>query len=360
MAVASVQAMRTAGFDVTVILPAVGPLTEEFTKTGATVVVDDLPVIRKSLLNPVKALSLLFRLPGVMRAATSSLKRYAPDVVYVNTITQPWWLRAARRLGVPSIVHVREAEALASAPVNLVLNMPLNLASRVVCNSQATLAQAVRFARGIRDRARVIYNGKDWSDYLVSPFAGVSPTPKVLFLGRLNPRKGPDTAIRAVAELVARGVDARLIVAGSVFAGYEWFETEMRELVTRLGLDERCEFIGFVDDVASTIARADIVVVPSLIEPFGTVAAEGMAGMRPTVVANTQGLVEIVADEKTGLVFDAGDWEALATCCQRIIDDPALAARLAEAGRASVVARFSREEYDRQTVDVVSELLEHG
>jgi glycosyltransferase involved in cell wall biosynthesis len=360
MAVASVQALTSVGFEVTVIMPALGPLAAEFEKANAEIVVENLPVIRKALRRPWKALALLVRLPSVNRAARATLIGLRPDIVYVNTITQPWWLLAAHRLKTPSIVHVREAEANAGRFLNQLLNLPLNLATRIVCNSRSTLEHVLRFARGIRDRTRVIYNGKDWSDYLVSPFTGVSSTPKVLFLGRLNPRKGPDTAIRAVAELVRQGVDAKLIVAGSVFPGYEWFETELRELVANLGLADRCEFTGFVDDVASTIARADIVTVPSLVEPFGTVAAEGMAGMRPTVVADTQGLLEIVSDGETGLVFTAGDWKSLAACLARIIDDPALASSLAENGRRSVVARFSREQYDRQTVEVANEVLGHG
>lgn len=357
MAATSVSALIDGGMDVTVILPTVGPLTAKFEEAGARVVVEDMPVLRKALMRPGPIFRLLWKLPRVLRRARTVLERYAPDVVYVNTITQPWWLHAARKLKVPAIAHVREAESDVGVMVNNALYFPLRLARTVICNSQATLEQAVRSVPKIRSRARVIYNGKDWGSYLVSPFTGVSAAPVLLFLGRLNPRKGPDTAIRALAELVARGIDAHMIIAGSVFPGYEWYEREIRELSASLGVEERCEFIGFVDDVASTIARADIVVVPSLVEPFGTVAAEGMSGMRPTIVARTQGLVEIVSDGETGLVFDAGDEKALADCCERLIDDPELAMRLATAGRESVVSRFSLTSYNDQTVNAVRDVV---
>src|SRR4051794_31518539 len=83
---------------------------------------------------------------------------------------------------------------------------------------------------------------------------------RVGYVGRLSPRKGPQVAVAAVDELLRRGVDARLRVAGSVFPGYEWFEAELREQVRLAGLDNRVEFLGFVPDPWQVFADSDVVV----------------------------------------------------------------------------------------------------
>jgi len=61
-------------------------------------------------------------------------------------------------------------------------------------------------------------------------------------IGRLSPRKGIDVAVRALGILVENGIDASLTVAGAIFSGYEWYEQELSELVTSLGLDDRVHF----------------------------------------------------------------------------------------------------------------------
>lgn len=206
----------------------------------------------------------------------------------------------------------------------------------------------------MRKKTTVIYNGKDWAPYFSSSFSGIREPVELLFVGRLNPRKGPDVAIRAVKHLLDSGVDARLTMVGSVFPGYEWYAEELEALVAQLGVAEHVRFAGFQSDAAPFLDQAHILVVPSRVEPFGTVAAEGMAAERPTIVSEVQGLVEIVRDRSIGRTFTAGDAEELAKVCREFINDVELATSVARAGRMSVLERFSTDAYGRHVNEAVS------
>jgi glycosyltransferase involved in cell wall biosynthesis len=178
----------------------------------------------------------------------------------------------------------------------------------------------------------------------------------MLLVGRLSPRKGTDTALAAVEVLVSKGHDVHLTLVGDVFPGYEWFKEQLERDARKKGILDRITFAGFVADPVPHYAAADIVLVPSRTEPFGTVAAEGMAAGRCTVVARVQGLVEIVDNSAIGGTFEPGDYQGLAQVCAGYLQEPDHAAVVAAAGRQSILERFSVEQYEAGTVSVVRRL----
>ncbi|WP_248705000.1 glycosyltransferase family 4 protein [Curtobacterium sp. MWU13-2055] len=345
MALATVQGLVDSGWDVHVVVPDDGPLRSLLEEAGATVEVRAFSVLRKNLLRPAEFVRFVGRLPLEMSRTIRRLRTTRPDVIYLNTITQPVWLAAARLVRIPAVVHVREAEDSVPVVVQTALLAPLSLASAVLANSAATAAHVRERGFRLASKTHVVYNGKDWSPYLRSEYTHPRDVATLLFVGRLSPRKGTDLAIRALSEIRASGVSARLEIVGSVFPGYEWYEQELRELVASLGLKEFVRFTGFMQDTTQAFARADVVVVPSRAEPFGTVAAEGMAAMRPTVVARVQGLVEIVTDDAVGRTFAPDDASDLAKQCLSLLRDAARATEVARAGYDSVMRRFSMDQY---------------
>lgn len=359
MAARTVEALIDAGMKVTVVLPNGGPLVGLLETAGARVSIVDVPVLRKSLLRPSNLARLVAGMPRTLAGLMSVIRTNSVDTILVNTITQPWWILAARMVRKPVATHVREAESSINRMVQIALVAPVAASQLIVCNSSATRDHVVHNTLGTRRKTVVVYNGKDWTSYFRRPFSGVSDPVRVLFIGRLNARKGPDTAIEAIADLKRRGIDASLTLAGSIFPGYEWYEQELRDLAHRLGVSEACKFLGFVSETEPLYEEADIVIVPSRAEPFGTVAAEAMAAERPTIVSNVQGLVEIVNSPEVGLVFEAGDATGLADRLQMLVDDPDLAARLAVQGRSSVLERFSVDQYSTAMVGVVESLRRH-
>ncbi len=170
-----------------------------------------------------------------------------------------------------------------------------------------------------------------------------------MVVGRLSPRKGIDVAVSAVSRLRGEGRDVRLVVCGSTFPGYEWYEDQLRSA----GQGEApgaIELRGYVHPTWDELAAADIVLVPSRSEPFGNAAVEALLARRPLVASNVQGLREVVRDGTTGVLVPPDDATALAGAMATLIDDPSRAAALADAGRRDAVTRFSPPRYKAEIV----------
>lgn len=355
MALVALRALVRAGHSVTAVVPTDGPLIGVMTDAGAHVSVEDTAVLRKSALSPrglVRLLATVLRsVPTIVRI----VRRTAPDVLYANTIVQPWWILAARLGRCPVVVHVREAEERAPYLVRALLYSPLILADVVVCNSRATRAELGAVLPALARRSVVVYNGKDWSSYRSSGTArrGDHEPARLTVVGRLSPRKGQDIAIRALAGLTVAGHEAVLTLVGSVFPGYEWFEDELRKEAAGLGVADRVRFVEFQQDIRPALDETDIAIVPSRVEPFGTVAAECMAAGLLTIVTDAQGLTEIVEDGRTGLTFPVGDHGALADRCVQALSRTPEVVAMAAAGQRHVNEKFGLDRYEREIVAAI-------
>lgn len=343
-----------AGADVVVVLPGDGPLAERMRDVGARVETLDMPVLRKAHLTPRGIVALGVATLRALGPMTRLIRRVRPDTVLVNTLTIPAWLVAARLAGVAPVCHVHEAEADARWVVRVGLAAPLLLARAVVVNSAAACDVVVSAVPALRRRTRVVYNGVPgppevpMSDGGADGGAGTAPgSAHVVLVGRLSPRKGSDVALEAVALLRGTGRDVRLTLCGSVFAGYEWFEDQLRVRAAADDLAGAVDLVGYADPW-EWFARGDVVVVPSRVEPFGNVAVQAMLGGRPVVASRTQGLAEIVQDGETGLLVRPDDPVALADAIAELLDDPARASALAEAGRQDAAERFGAQRYRAQ------------
>lgn len=358
----SVRGFGEAGWRVDVMLPETGPLAELLEQTTARVHVAATVVLRKSLLSPRGLAGLAWRAPASVLGAVRMIRRLRPDVVYVNTITVPGWIAAARLCRVPAIVHVHEAEEDSSAAVRAGLSAPLLLASSVIANSRASREALLAGVGRIGGRARrrlaartdVLYNGVARPDGT----QGVDPIPgRMAFVGRLSPRKGVDVALEALAQLRAEGRDVSLDVCGTVFAGYEWYEQQLRDRAAQPDLAGAVDFLGYVHPTGARIAAAQAVLVPSRVEPFGNTAVEAQLAGRPVIASDVQGLREIVADGDTGLLVAPDDPMALAAALAKVLDDPAWARDLAAAGRRSAQERFGVEAYRARIAAAVAAVV---
>lgn len=354
MALVAVRALVQRGHSVTVVAPADGPLLDHIRQCQATAVIADIPVLRKSDLRSTALIKLAWRVAVAQRCIGRLIRSADPDVVYVNTIVQPWWILGARLRRRRIVAHVREAEEQLPLALAKLINAPLLLTDAVLCNSRATKRAIDSAVPSLRTRTRVLYNGKDWSDY---HFARESPAPRhpdrplrLTVVGRLSPRKGQDLAVRALGEIVAAGIDATLMIVGDTFPGYEWYEHDLLQLAGDLGLTERVRFTGFQTDIRPILAGTDIAIVPSRIEPFGTVAAECMAAGLPTIVADVQGLSEIVEDGCNGWTFAPDDSGDLAQRCLWAIRHPDESTKIAARAHGDVLERFSLEQYEAGVV----------
>lgn len=164
--------------------------------------------------------------------------------------------------------------------------------------------------------------------------------PLLGLVGQITPWKGHDTAVRALAEVRRDHPRARLAVIGEVkfvdpatrFDNHR-FMSELRGLVVSLGLDDAVVFAGQRDDVPGVVRALDALLVPSWDEPFGRVVVEGMAMGTPVIATEVGGPADTITHGRDGLLAPPRDPPAWAGAIRRVLEDPARAEQMGEAGR---------------------------
>jgi len=156
--------------------------------------------------------------------------------------------------------------------------------------------------------------------------------PVILFVGRIQPLKGPDVAIRALHALGRR--DALLLIVGGASGSDGDVEVERaHHLVDELGLHDQVRFVPpQPHHILSTYYRsADVVILPSRSESFGLVALEAAACGVPVVASAVGGLLSLVDHGETGFLVPDRDPLHFAKALGQILDEPALAAAMSAA-----------------------------
>lgn len=236
--------------------------------------------------------------------------------------------------------------ALASARVVMVI-------------SRATAARAAPFLPAGCD-PRIVHPGIEPPDLAGAPDAAVVERAGegfVLVAGRLDEReryKGHDELLAALAELVRRGVVARLVVVGD---GGDRQRLESR--AQELGLGGRVLFTGTVSGatLATLSRRAALFAMPSRGEGFGLAFVEAMAAGLPCVALTDTAPAEIIVDGETGRLVPEGDSEALASALSELLTDPERACALGAAGHRRYEADFTVEAFARRLEPALEELV---
>ena len=214
-------------------------------------------------------------------------------------------------------------------------------ADLLVANTDLEAKQLINLYDAHAGRVEVVHPGVDLDVFRPRERADVRrelglpvDADVLLFAGRIQPLKGPDVLLRAVAELLRRdpGLRERLVVpvvGGPSGSGLEHPDA-LATLAHELGLGDVVRFVPPVAqaDLARWYAAATLVAVPSYNESFGLVAAEAQATGTPVVAAAVGGLTTVVRDGHSGLLVEgheAGDW---ADAIARVLTEPVLAQRL--------------------------------
>jgi type III pantothenate kinase len=190
-----------------------------------------------------------------------------------------------------------------------------------------------RAVAGIRPEAPL--DGRPWST------GGGDRRPRLLLVGRMVPRKGFDTAIRALALVP----EAELLIAGGPTRAEVEHDPEARRLITvakGVGVDDRVVFLGQVPhhEMPDVYRSVDLVLATPWYEPFGITPLEAAASGRPLVGSAVGGLLDSVADGVTGRLVQPRDPRALAEAVREVLADPALATRWGAEGRVRALERF--------------------
>jgi glycosyltransferase involved in cell wall biosynthesis len=350
---ATMAAMRDdPAFVPVVVLHEDGPLRAALYAAGVEVHVGGVTKIRRAMFTPGGML----RLPGQIAATGRMLETVAAGrpvgLVYSNTLAVLGAAVWAWRRRLPHLWHVHE---ILQHPTLVRRGLPWvasRLSGHVLANSRQTQIWLEAEQPGLRGRTSVAFNGLAEAPVATSRSieafrrsVGASDGDVVATLvGRFNHMKGQTLLVEALRGLRDVGRLGRLRVAlvGDVYAGHKDYRAECAALIESVGLAERVTIMPFTNEIGPVWRGTDVAVVASTEpESFGMVAIEAMACSVPVVAAAHGGLLDIVDDEVTGLLFQPRDAAALADALARLAGDAALRARLGAAGAARQAQHFS-------------------
>lgn len=166
--------------------------------------------------------------------------------------------------------------------------------------------------------------------------------PLLLALGRLHWRKGFDVLLAALERVP----EAYLWIAGEGPA-----QAELQRIAAATGVAERVRWLGWRQEVGGLYAACDVFVCPSRAEPLGNVVIEAWAHGAPAVATSAAGPAALIEEGVTGLLVPPEDADALAAAIRTVLDGPALAAAMREAGRAAYESAFTEPAVIGQYLD---------
>jgi len=291
------------------------------------------PISNLSFMNPVLMMKLV---EFYKKNSIASVLFSLPSDVKAGGI-------AARWAKVKRIVYRR---GIALPVRNTALNRWLfkSIITRFICNSEETRRLALKENPELiePERTTIIYNGFKLDAYDAQSAAPLYERKTGEFVlgnsGRLTRQKGQKLAIDAVKMLVDKGHPVKMLIAGT-----GELEAELKEHARRIGVEDRVEFLGFVESMRGFYESIDMLVHTALWEGFGYVLVEAMSSRKPVVAFHVSSNPEVIDDEGTGLLAKSEDIDALVGKIERLIASPELQNEYGNNGRKRVVAEFDSE-----------------
>jgi len=211
------------------------------------------------------------------------------------------------------------------------------------------------------EKIEIVPNGIDLTKYNTSVDRwavrgryGVSPHEKlVLCVGRLVPQKGIEYLIQAIPMISQRRPETKFIIVGD-----GWLRDHLEGLAQATGYRWKTIFTGFIPDseVIALMTSADALIVPSIYEPFGIVALEGMAAGAPVVASQIGGLAEVIEHDRTGIFAHSRNPSSIAWGVDRVLSDPDHSKWLVQNAKEMVQKTYSWEAIATKTAKVYEEV----
>jgi glycosyltransferase involved in cell wall biosynthesis len=286
-------------------------------------------------LHPARATSAL---RGIRRVVADA----DVDVIHAHGLTAGW-LAALARTGRPVVVTVhnvvlKESAGRAAPVLHHLQSLLPNHVEQVIAVSPAIAAPMG--ARGRRPVEVIIPASPpprvERTSESIRDELGLGPgDPLVVTVARLHPQKAIGDLLTATAEIRDRIPGVRVAVVGD---GPQ--RVELAAAARTSGVADVVTFVGAQPDGPSWMAAADVVAVPSIWEGSPLVVAEALLLGRPLVATDVGDVGEVVQDGRTGRLVPASQPSLLAAAIIDVLEAPARAERLGEAGRALAVGRY--------------------
>lgn len=352
------EGLIAQGVDCKVLVPKKGPLLAALDRLHVEWKIIGYPrwiagVRHRGMLPRVArtAKAILFAIP-----MAHAIKKWKCDVVLSNTVAIGAGAFAARLAFRPHVWHLhefgfRDPNLMFDLGGRRTMLLMDRLSDVFIVNSNAVFEDYARYIS--RQKMRIIYQSVTLHDEMGASGQLQPPTSerfRCVIVGSLHMAKGQDEAVRAMAELVLRGVNVELLFVGDDCTR---FGETLHKQVIEFNLKDRVIFIGHVENPAQFIRAADVVLVCSRWEAFGRATVEAMLAGKPVIGnANSGGTTELIQDYETGLLYERNYLE-LADKIQYLYEKPQERLRLGTAARIWASDRFTQERYANEVLELL-------
>src|SRR5699024_7665269 len=275
-----------------------------------------------SLLNKLKELIKIIYNRFSIKKVLKILREEKPDIIHINGIDSEVGAKAATKLGIPYVWHVRQ---LLKEDFSVRLHNEkeiIELLNKSDYNIAISKTVKEKFDNLLNNDLLLMYNGIPLENYIikVKPSFLSNEKVKILLPGRIVAEKGQLDAVKAIEQLVNSGINnIHLIIAGNI-QDMNYANT-IKEYIERNNLNNYIELVDHVNDLKKLRKQCDIGLICSKKEAFGRVTIETMTSKMLVIGANTGGTAEIINDNINGLLYQEGDYKSLANTIKYAIDN---------------------------------------
>jgi len=277
------------------------------------------------------------------------------DLIHAHDwLTYPAGLFLKKLTQKPLVAHLHATEfdralGYGHPVIHEIEYLGLNYSDRVIAVSHYTKSLAMEHYHVPEEKIRVVHNGFTARERVVKKVKKFKE-PVILFLGRLTPQKGPTIFLEIAKRVLQGGAKARFVIAG---AGE--MERELMLEASSLGIGTHIMFTGFLtrEEVERALTLADIVVMPSVSEPFGIVALEALYFGCALILSKQSGASEVI---ESAFKVDFWDVDKMGEIILDLLNHPEKLRELQERGKREV-EKFTWDEPARKVKALYEELL---
>lgn len=310
---------------------------------------------------------------GLLQYAIELHKKNPFDIVHAHdwmVCDAAWVMKKGFGLPLVATMHATEAGRMKGIHSDLQryinqLEWRLTFESwRVIVNSQHMQSELQTQFNVPADKISVIPNGIDPElfDFDFDPLPlrnqfAAEHEKIVLFVGRMVLEKGVQVLLHSVPSVVFECPGTKFLLVGT---GY--YLDDLKRTADQIGVNHDVKFLGYVSDpdLMRLYKIADVVCIPSLYEPFGIVALEGMAAKVPVVTSDTGGLPDFVEHMVNGITTYTDDAQSLSWGILKVLRNPELAQNLRDEGHKRVSTVYNWNIIASHTLEVYEQVLQES
>ncbi|MBU0517776.1 glycosyltransferase family 4 protein [bacterium] len=337
-----------------VAVPGDGPLPDKLRQEGVEVLYTRESILRRVNFKPTRLPGFLWNVYRDVRNLVQLIRRERVQLVYSNTGAVITGALAARICQIKNVFHIHEIILNPKWLAKGIARLVLGNSDEVIAVSGPVRDQLLHYNKAGDPPVNVIFNGLD-----PQRFKGETEPAKlrvelgvgqkdVLFgvIGRIHPWKGQKYFVEAAHLVSEICPEAKFLIVGGTFKGYEYLVDELHARVKHLDLQDRMNILSHRDDVPQLMQALDVFVLPSTLpDPLPTVVLEAMASQRPVIATAHGGALEMVVHGETGLLTPHNNVTGFAETLLELAQNKDRRLSMGKAGRKRLETLFSRQRF---------------